>query len=335
MAISGLMPARTVHLHLTRRCNLACLHCYSSSSPQATEAVKPGPVLGALEVLRSEGYEVLALSGGEPLLHPDLPAIARAARDLGFGVTLITNGVLMTERGLDTLADCIHGTAVSFDGAEAHHNHVRRRKDAFQRAVRALGLLRARGIGFALSCSVSHGRLEDVVELYHLADTQGARALQISPIVAVGRGAEEGEAFALDEDEKARLSLMARLLDATEDGPRVRAEVQSQADFQRAQAQFALLDPQAWDLRLSDLVNPLVITETGRVQPFAYGLDPSHDLGRLDTDLRPQIAAWRGVARDRLAWLVARSFTDPSVTAQGFVEWYADLVALSRAPVPA
>ena len=69
---SGFLPDRIIHLHPTRLCNLACLHCYSESDPQQTAALDPAVVGDALEVLRAEGYAHVSLSGGEPLVYRPL-----------------------------------------------------------------------------------------------------------------------------------------------------------------------------------------------------------------------------------------------------------------------
>ena len=109
---TSLLSARIVHLHVTRRCNLTCKHCYSASSPLATEALDPYVAIKAIEFLRSEGYDTIALSGGEPFLHPDLPLMAKAAKGMGFRISVISNGVLINERILDTMQGSIDSVAI-------------------------------------------------------------------------------------------------------------------------------------------------------------------------------------------------------------------------------
>ena len=64
---SGFLPDRVIHLHPTRLCNLACLHCYSESNPRQKTALDPRDLSNALYMLRAEEYVVISLSGGEPL----------------------------------------------------------------------------------------------------------------------------------------------------------------------------------------------------------------------------------------------------------------------------
>jgi hypothetical protein len=118
---SGFLPDRIIHLHPTRLCNLACLHCYSESDPgQRTRSIRRRSA-GALEILRAEGYALMSLSGGEPLVYKPLRQVIDRAHELGFRVTMITNGLLVTERTESLLAE-LDGVAVSFDGLAETHN---------------------------------------------------------------------------------------------------------------------------------------------------------------------------------------------------------------------
>jgi len=96
MARAFRLPYQPVVAHLipTRRCNLACAYC--SEYDQSSDPV-PAPVLerrvGALAAL---GTGIVTMSGGEPLLHPDLDAIIGRVRGLGMMATVITNGYPLT-----------------------------------------------------------------------------------------------------------------------------------------------------------------------------------------------------------------------------------------------
>jgi MoaA/NifB/PqqE/SkfB family radical SAM enzyme len=92
-----------------RRCNLACAYCkeYDTvSSPVATDEM-----LRRIDHLADLGTEAVTLSGGEPLLHPELDRIVRRIRERGMLASLVTNGYLLVEErieelneaGLDTL----------------------------------------------------------------------------------------------------------------------------------------------------------------------------------------------------------------------------------------
>src|SRR5687767_5015215 len=82
------------HLIPVRRCNLSCAYCNEyddHSSPVPTE-----DVLRRVDLLAALGTGIVTMSGGEPLLHPDLDQILRHVRAHGMIATMITNGYLLT-----------------------------------------------------------------------------------------------------------------------------------------------------------------------------------------------------------------------------------------------
>ena len=58
---AGFLPARVIHLHASRFCNLACRHCYSTSGPEVRDGLEPRAIINALSILRTEGYEVVSI----------------------------------------------------------------------------------------------------------------------------------------------------------------------------------------------------------------------------------------------------------------------------------
>jgi MoaA/NifB/PqqE/SkfB family radical SAM enzyme len=105
-----------------RRCNLSCAYC--NEHDKVSEPVPLAAMLERVDALSALGTSIVTLSGGEPLLHPDLDDIIRRIRGRGMMATLVTNGYLLSpERiarlnraGLDNLQlsiDNIHPDAIS------------------------------------------------------------------------------------------------------------------------------------------------------------------------------------------------------------------------------
>jgi MoaA/NifB/PqqE/SkfB family radical SAM enzyme len=99
---------------VTRRCNLSCSYCneYDDFSPPV-----PLPdLLARVEHLAALNTAAITFTGGEPLLHPDLDRIIRAARGHGMIVTIITNGFRLTRDWIDRLnAADLQGMQISID----------------------------------------------------------------------------------------------------------------------------------------------------------------------------------------------------------------------------
>lgn len=330
---SGFLPDRTVHLHPLDRCNLACSHCYSVSSPLKQTILPLEPLLSALPHLRAEGYEVLSLSGGEPLLYPWLGELLSAAKAEGFRTAAISNGFRVQPRHR-ALVEALDRIAISFDGLEARHNAMRGNDQAWARAVAGLRYLAEIGKPAAAAFTVTRDSLADVPDFIELCADLGVRAVQLRPLVMAGRAPDQARGLALSQADSARLWLMAQTLDLAWEG-----EVAVHVDLAPAEALAA--DRCAWSLaldggegqRLSDAVNPLVITPEGRLRPWTYDFPEEFDLGHLQ-DLAPERRVWIACGLPRLRKLLSRTLHAAGLE-EGMLDWFAFQRDQARRPLRA
>jgi len=89
------------HIIPIRRCNLSCAYC--NEYDDHSTPVPTGEVLRRIDRLGALGTGIITLSGGEPLLHPDLDDIIRRIRERGSIATLITNGYLLNRERINRL----------------------------------------------------------------------------------------------------------------------------------------------------------------------------------------------------------------------------------------
>ncbi|MFG2907767.1 radical SAM protein [Kitasatospora sp. NPDC048286] len=122
-----------LRVHPTRRRNLRCLHYYSSSGPHVAETTGPPVLQQAVADAAVLGYDVLGVSGGEPMLYRPLDDLLRTARSHGMRTTVTSNGMLLTGRRLSELAGLVDVLAISLDGVP--DSHVRMRQDPRSFAV--------------------------------------------------------------------------------------------------------------------------------------------------------------------------------------------------------
>jgi MoaA/NifB/PqqE/SkfB family radical SAM enzyme len=90
-----------VHIIPIRRCNLACTYCNEFddfSNPVPLEEMKR-----RLDLLADMGTSIITISGGEPLLHPELDQVIRHIRRRGMIAGMITNGYLLTKERIEQL----------------------------------------------------------------------------------------------------------------------------------------------------------------------------------------------------------------------------------------
>jgi MoaA/NifB/PqqE/SkfB family radical SAM enzyme len=103
---------------VTRRCNLSCGYCneFDTDSPPVPRDV----LLAQIEHLARLKTAAITLTGGEPLLHPDLPELIAAIRRNGMIVTMITNGFRLSRRRIEALNEAgLHGMQISIDNLVA------------------------------------------------------------------------------------------------------------------------------------------------------------------------------------------------------------------------
>jgi MoaA/NifB/PqqE/SkfB family radical SAM enzyme len=89
------------HVIPMRRCNLSCAYC--NEYDKVSDPVPTAEMLRRVEILAGMGTAIITISGGEPLLHPDLDEIIRAIRHHGAIATIITNGYLLTPERIQRL----------------------------------------------------------------------------------------------------------------------------------------------------------------------------------------------------------------------------------------
>lgn len=145
---------RKLTVAITAQCNLRCIGCRYGRDFMPGHQLSLEMVRDLLDDGRAGGAEVVRLYGGEPLLHPDLPAMVRHARSLGLSTYVTTNGVLL-ERRLDELFEAgLRDITLGFYGTGAEYDGYVQRSGRFERMERGLAAARER-YGNALSLQLN------------------------------------------------------------------------------------------------------------------------------------------------------------------------------------
>lgn len=177
---------------ITRRCNLKCVHCRSSSELEAREHpdFDFAEARRILDDISSYAKPVVVLSGGEPLLRADLFDIAAYGTGLGLRICLATNGTLVNEEVCRRLKEAgIRMVSLSLDGADASvHDNFRSQPGAFDGVINAARLFREHDIPFLINSSFTKRNQSEIPKVYRLAKELGAKAWYMFMIVPTGRG---------------------------------------------------------------------------------------------------------------------------------------------------
>ncbi len=178
---------------ITRRCNLKCVHCRSSS---LITDKHPGftreQAFKLLDEIADYAKPVVVLSGGEPLLRKDVFEIAAHGTQQGLRMCMATNGMLVTDEICEKIKSSgIRICSLSLDGStEEVHDNFRQQKGAFQGAIRAAKLFKKHGIEFLINSSFTRRNQQEIPKLARLAKDLGATAWYMFMIVPTGRGEE-------------------------------------------------------------------------------------------------------------------------------------------------
>jgi heme d1 biosynthesis radical SAM protein NirJ len=183
-------PGPVVIWNLIRRCNLACQHCYSISADiDFPGELTTREIEATMDDLRAFGVPVLILSGGEPLLHPDIFAISHRAKAMGFYVGLSTNGTLIDAALLPKIAAVGYDyVGISLDGLRATHDRFRRKAGAFDASLSAVRLLREAGIKVGLRFTLTQDNAQDLPALLALMEAEDVDKFYLSHLNYGGRG---------------------------------------------------------------------------------------------------------------------------------------------------
>lgn len=189
---------------ITRRCNLKCVHCRSSSQLEVMghpdfsfeEATR------VLDDIASYANPVMVLSGGEPLLRRDVFEIAEYGTGKGLRMCLATNGTLVTEEICGKIKKAgIKMVSLSLDGASPEvHDNFRNQEGAFAGTLNAAALFKKHDISFLINSSFTKRNQQEIPKIYKLAKELGATAWYMFMIVPTGRGEDIMEELVSMED---------------------------------------------------------------------------------------------------------------------------------------
>jgi len=184
----------------TLACNLACAHCGSDCirGTDTSQELTTDEAIAAFDAASGAADEpgdiIVAITGGEPLMRPDLFTVCKAITDRGMRLGLVTNGFRVRK---DTVVRSavvgLESLSVSIDGLEPEHDDLRGIRGSFRRATDAVELYARAGFLKALqvSTSISPRTLPHLAQIAELVRDLGATDWRILTIFPNGRASQE------------------------------------------------------------------------------------------------------------------------------------------------
>jgi radical SAM protein with 4Fe4S-binding SPASM domain len=188
-----------IAINLTRRCNLACAHCYLDADALTTpspDELTTDEVNGLLDQIALHHDDTMVvLTGGEPLIRKDLEAICSHGKQLGLMLVIGSNGALLTERRVVSLKNAgAMGIGISVDSLDASlHDDFRGKPGSWQKTMRGIEHCRKHGLDFQIHFSITERNYNEIEDIVLFARMSGARVVNFFFIICTGRAQSVGD----------------------------------------------------------------------------------------------------------------------------------------------
>lgn len=295
LAYSGMIRP-VIFWNLTGMCNLSCTHCYNASGPgqDTRDELTTKEAQAFITDCGSLGVPVILLSGGEPLMRPDLFELAEYARGVGIRTALSSNGTLITPDIARKIHDAGIGyVGISLDGATAQtHDRFRGCSGAFEKAVQAFSYCRDAGVRCGVRVTLHKRNIHELDDLIDLSLRSGASRFCVYWLVPSGRGSDVYREIQLDGDQVfSALEILYRYAETTDpsvmefltvDGPQDAVhllhlmERRGSADLAEAESLIASMKGGC-----SAGIRVASVSQTGDVYPCQFAQVPEFHVGSI------------------------------------------------------
>lgn len=187
-----------IAINLTRRCNLACEHCYldadalTTPSPNELTTIEVKQLLDQITLHHSDSMVVL--TGGEPLIRKDLEELCEHGKNSGLMVVIGSNGALLTERRVISLKKAgAMGIGISVDSLDPQrHDSFRGQPGSWKKTISGIENCRKHQLDFQIHFSITDDNHHEIEDIINFAEMSGARVVNFFFIICTGRAESVG-----------------------------------------------------------------------------------------------------------------------------------------------
>ena len=176
--------------NITGQCNLKCMHCYASATAKPFDGeLSTAECYKVLDDLAAYHVPSVLLSGGEPLMRPEIFDFAAYAGKLGLRTVLSSNGTLIDREMAVRVRDAGFSYAgISLDGVEDTHDKIRGVKGSFQKPLQAIRYLRDAGVRTGVRFTVHGKNLQDLPAIFDIIEQEAIPRVCVYHLGYSGRG---------------------------------------------------------------------------------------------------------------------------------------------------
>lgn len=152
---------KMLNIYITNACNLKCKHCFMLSGKKLENELTLEDWMKVLTSFKENGGEFVTFSGGEPLMFKNFPQIISHAHDLGLKSTVLSNGLLWSDKLIHELAPFIDEIQFSLDGVDEETNSVVRGSGHFEKVVDTIVKFANVGVKTSVATTFTYDNLNE------------------------------------------------------------------------------------------------------------------------------------------------------------------------------
>jgi len=199
-----------IYYELTLACNLHCRFCFNNSGKPRPNELTTQEVFTSLEKLREDNVLDIRFTGGELTCRPDWYKILEKAKNLGFVISVNTNGYFNIETAEKLASLNLEQITISVDGIKEHHEE-NRGIGSFDKTMDNIKRLHKLGVTLRINTLLSRltlGDLEPFLEKY----SQYITEINFFPIRFIGRGSNLESKYSITMEDFYQFNQRAKTL---------------------------------------------------------------------------------------------------------------------------
>lgn len=151
-------------IYLTNNCNQKCRHCYMYAGDIKIDEVSYKKWIEILKKFKKLGYQGVTFTGGEITVYPGYKEVIKTAHQLGYNVTVLSNGILWDDSNVSEMHKYIDEIQISVDGYDDESYHNVRKYNGFNKAINAVKLFDSYGTKVSIAVTPLYENLSEFIE---------------------------------------------------------------------------------------------------------------------------------------------------------------------------
>jgi radical SAM protein with 4Fe4S-binding SPASM domain len=175
---------------VTYACNLNCKHCYASAGKKLADELTTEEAKQVIDQLDKASVPIIAFSGGEPLVRPDIFELTKYAHDKGIYVAIATNGTLISKKKAREMKHAgIKFVQISLDGSKKEtHDAFRGIEGVFDKAIQGIKNAVAEDFFVNVATTATQYNYQEIPDIIELCKHLHVKWFMVYNFVPTGRG---------------------------------------------------------------------------------------------------------------------------------------------------